>query len=321
MNQRLKNFAHKISSTIDARAWRSICRNAATQQKVSSTTYGAFVYSGSTNLGDDFQTIAARCHIPSENVLPVDRENLNSFYSEQKVKVLFNGWFTHRTDNWPPSNSIEPVFLGFHAARKEIVNERHAAYFKSIQPIGCRDHNTVSMLRDIGVAAFFSGCPTLTLPPSRRPRSGEILVVDAHLPNPDGHTSDTTKLLSKVVPQSVLGRAVFLTQNVSRKLGHRHGKKLQLAYNRLERYSCAQLVITNRLHVALPCLAYSTPCLFLHCNPENDARLNSYYQLLNFVSNSDSNVTGSLEQLSAMPLPRFAGELKSQIKQRLAATS
>ena len=40
----------------------------------------------------------------------------------------------------------------------------------------------------------------------------------------------------------------------------------------LNTYKHAKLVITSRIHCALPCLAYGTPFVFLHSNMANDCR-------------------------------------------------
>jgi hypothetical protein len=49
----------------------------------------------------------------------------------------------------------------------------------------------------------------------------------------------------------------------------------QRALERLKLYSEASLVITSRLHCALPCVAFGTPVLFLHRNMKSDCRFDS----------------------------------------------
>ena len=66
-----------------------------------------------SNIGDNIQSIA------SERFLPVidkrfNRDALNQVQEEEKFLLIMNGWYTHMPENWPPSESIIPVFIGFH---------------------------------------------------------------------------------------------------------------------------------------------------------------------------------------------------------------
>ena len=45
---------------------------------------------------------------------------------------------------------------------------------------------------------------------------------------------------------------------------------------RLDEICGSELVITNRIHVALPCLAMGVPVIFLHESPNADPRLASF---------------------------------------------
>ena len=83
--------------------------------------YASLMYSTS-NIGDNFQTIAAEQHLPVINK-KVNRDNLNQVVESDRFVLIMNGWYTHIPENWPPSESIIPVFIGFHIAENNRVQE------------------------------------------------------------------------------------------------------------------------------------------------------------------------------------------------------
>ena len=129
------------------------------------------VYSGTntdesskTNIGDYVQALASLQFLPQLDGF-VDRETLNT-YNGEPCKVIMNGWFMHDCNNWPPSSSINPIFISFHlnvTAYKILEKKENIEYFQKYAPIGCRDTETVAILKRYGIDAFFSGCITLTL--------------------------------------------------------------------------------------------------------------------------------------------------------------
>ncbi len=237
-------------------------------------------YARSSNLGDDIQTLSVLKCLPSNvEVVPVDREDLASFSSTEPVKCIINGWFMDDPRQWPPSPSLRPLFIGFHAATDEVLCPTLAAYYRQFEPIGCRDHVTVERFRLLGVEAYFSGCPTLTLrrlPALRKP--GTVVVVDADRVTCDWHTSDTRSLLAEFLPLLGKAKVSYRTHRIPFWMGSWPALKLLLGLRRIRDYSCASLVITNRLHVALPCLALGTACAFLH-QDMSQGRIASYREM------------------------------------------
>lgn len=253
---------------------------------------GAIIYD-STNVGDEIQTLAQLTHLPETSgadVVPCHREYLNTISAPARLVLMMNGWFTHMGQNWPPSDKVNPVFVGFHASNPDLTKEWHADYYKQYEPIGCRDTATVRRLESIGVAAYFSGCPTLTLERPALERTDEILVVDAHVEHADVHIPDGTDLLRALVPSSVLDKAAYLTHRTQNYQHNWHGYKLNQAIRLLERYARAKLVVTSRLHCALPCLAFGTPCVFLNKALYADPRLTDYTTILRGYSSTCQKV-------------------------------
>jgi len=256
--------------------------------------YGLLKYE-TRNLGDEIQSLSARKFLPRVDIY-VDREHLNSIKSDEKIKLIMNGWFMHKPENWPPSQDIYPLFISFHISprcSKEMTSPKFIEYFKKYEPIGCRDYYTRALLRSKGVDAYFSGCLTLTLDRRTSKRSNEILIADLDekainaIP-PDILTEATIlthfshPLIRKLVKLAKGNKTVhafmkktklsypldrFVTRFSAKMLGR--GKKFKEAEKLLDRYARAKLVITSRLHCALPRVAFNAPVIFVHENLED----------------------------------------------------
>lgn len=130
------------------------------------------------NIGDYIQSVAARqfCENADEYV---QQEEADSYYPEdkRKIKLIMNGWFQWRAENWPPSEYIFPLLISMHISplkEKEILTKEGIEFLKKYSPVGCRDIGTKKMLERVEVPCYFSGCLTLTLgkkyfvPPDQR---------------------------------------------------------------------------------------------------------------------------------------------------------
>ena len=252
---------------------------------------GVLRYEESYNLGDEVQSLAASEILGIGNVgvfldrntgdvVALDRE----LGEDEKVNVIANGWYHHRYSKFPFPENVNPLFISFHVNTDDHKEDKRYAYLqdhtiiqptieanteylKKYEPIGCRDYHTVNLLKDRGIDAYFSGCLTLTLknPFFNYERTEEILVIDAHISVPD--------LFTEVVPQHVREKAVYISQALS--VHKSREEKFALARAHMNRLARAKLVITTRLHSALPCLAYGTPVVLL-CDNLEDSRLKTY---------------------------------------------
>ena len=214
------------------------------------------------NLGDNIQTIAVEQFLPHiDKRFPID--TINQIRENDKYLLVMNGWFTPKPQNWPPSESIVPIFFGFHIrndkhAQKLLLNERSINYFKCHEPIGCRDKETANMLSKKGIKSYYSKCLTLTFPKRElEPQSDKIFLVDINEDIP--------------IPKFIEQVATRITHTVphvySEELKFAMAKQLLNIYRKE-----ARLVITRRLHCALPCIAFGIPVVFLTDDP-NDYRI------------------------------------------------
>ena len=65
-----------------------------------------------------------------------------------------------------------------------------------------------------------------------------------------------------------------------------HYERFKIAKNLIYKYAKAKLVITSRIHCALPCLALNTPFIFV--NKDYSIRYDGLYELLNTVGINSS---------------------------------
>jgi len=221
--------------------------------------YASFKYRLSGNFGDNIQTLAAEQYLPC-----VDFRISRDFMAVDKVTeptvLIMNGWFSQSPETaFPPHENIRPVFFGFHISPGSISSMLTSAgieYLKQHEPIGCRDRTTCELLESKGINAFYSKCLTLTFPRRESdPKPGQVFIVDAQcIPVPRNLAKDAC-FMSHLIPNGLPDRAKEL-----------------LARAALESYrSSARLVITTKIHCAMPCIAMGIPVVFF--GDPNDRRL------------------------------------------------
>lgn len=207
----------------------------------------AQLYCLSGNIGDDFQGLAASALLPSAPTTFIDRDDIHRWQGDGPAVLIMNGWFSLNAEAWPPPASIHPVFVGFHVANRfKPIVERHADYLRRFQPIGVRDEATRRFLASIGIEAETTYCPTLTFPTrDSAPRDGRVFIVDAE---------------AIYIPPSLRKGAIKMTHMMPPLDA---GVTLPCARQLLKRYRDeASLVITTRLHAALPCIAMGIPVVY-----------------------------------------------------------
>ena len=248
------------------------------------------------NIGDEIQSVAAKrllLRLGEKSEVEIDREKLNSFTSDEKVNLICNGWFMEKPDCWPPSDSINPLFISMHIshefnATKLLTQEKYKEYYKKMGPIGCRDKHTYRLLQSHNIDSYFSGCMTLTLqnPYTDDQRTNEIVLADP-LFNiyPYSYRDDMAKHL---VPEE-FHKDIINTY-------HRRDGRIKDAKERvkdaedlLDIYARAKVVITSRIHVALPCLAFGTPVIFINAGYNSDKLSNRFEGLVGNMRSIDDS--------------------------------
>ena len=211
------------------------------------------------NLGDDIQSLAAKKLLPRVDG-GVTRERLRSPGAPGVISM--NGYFLGQCD-WPPSPDLQPFFFAFHVTPgsvAKVCSPEGIAYLKQHEPIGCRDQGTMHLLQKHGVKAFYSKCVTLTLPRrDKAPQNGRIYMVGL------------SKGAVAAVPKRIRRQAVLVDQAKLRLPDIRPSLKEELSQHLLDTYSkTAALVITSKIHCAMPCIAMGIPVVFLYDKSKQD---------------------------------------------------
>ena len=268
------------------------------------------------NIGDYIQSVAQEQFFDHIDCY-VEREDLDTFSSKEKVRVIMNGWFMRHPDKFPPSEWINPLFVSFHIVprnAKRMLTPQVVNYLKKYQPIGARDLGTCQLLRGYGIDSYFSGCLTLTLGLNYHSKEKDDIVyfVDPYYELGVGNQhGKVVRLLSALwfvikyrgkigkinksfkfefgIPlkcvskelgkklmiasfyhsystlfsDDVLFNAEYVTHKVKQSRFKDDGEKMDYARDLIKKYAKAKLVVTSRIHCALPCIGVETPVLFV----------------------------------------------------------
>ncbi|HUQ67150.1 MAG TPA: polysaccharide pyruvyl transferase family protein, partial [Flavitalea sp.] len=230
-----------------------------------------------------------------------------SEYNGNKLKLIMNGWFMHRSGNWPPSNHIIPLLTSFHLnsqVRDRLLSTESIKWFSRHGPVGCRDIYTFDLLSNAGVDAYISGCLTSTFQNNFNYRTNDIYFADVLFRVPGWSTSARTpreflkaifsgdvikmnqrnRLLRELFDKDTLRHAKWISHYHPAR--HSEKERFSVAEDFLKKYATAKLVVTSRLHCALPCLAFGTPVIFIHFGFRNEydsCRLKGVTDLFNTI--------------------------------------
>jgi hypothetical protein len=243
---------------------------------------------GLVNIGDHVQSCAAEQFLPKVDFF-VERDALDNTEYE-KAKIIMNGWFTDSPEKWPPNSNLIPLFVSFHLQPKSaniiLSKKENVEYLKKHSPIGCRDYKTLDILQSFGIDSYFSFCMTTTLDEKYKAenKTENIYLVDPLYNYDIGMLKRVNfveliknfpfkklyKLkdyfkpkieLSDFVPKEIIDRGISIKHYVNAKKTNE--ELYGIAKDLIKKYASAKLVITSRIHCALPCLALNTPVLFV----------------------------------------------------------
>jgi hypothetical protein len=227
------------------------------------------------NIGDPIQSLAIeniyRKMEGDRNILLINRDDI-SIYSGEPCCLVMQAWFGHYADTFPLpwSDKIKPIFIGFHLStindtREKFIAEKIHLKMKPFEPIGCRDRNTMRFLQKLGLEAYFSGCMTLTFDArNNAPKNGKIFVVDL--------TKKAMKRLPKKIKDIADTSITHFYYWDNYPVSWEGALELeQEARKILDRYRDeARLVVTSKIHVAMPCVALRIPVIFIHEDADNE---------------------------------------------------
>ena len=264
--------------------------------------FGLLVYRDSLNIGDDVQSYAAAQFLPQVDYF-LEREKMDTFKTKdnEPVAIIMNAWYMHRKWNFPPASSIYPNLVSMHITLETIshVKDFHPItlefldgvggdYMRTFAPVGARDTQTLGILEQKNIPAYFSGCLTLTLPkqkiiPEDKKDKKYICLVDLD----SAVQEKVLKIIEKSDLEVKIMSAVITKDKLKKKKHWESG--YQAKKDEIEKYLTvyqnAACVVTSRLHVSFPCLAMETPVLTVF-SPKSP-RFAGLSEFLNMVSVAD----------------------------------
>lgn len=222
--------------------------------------YANFVFTGreTHNLGDNLQLMAIGnlyefMDVHEEDIVKIPYNELASWEAESGEKVILPISFPfleYKSNGLSGmfSTGIVPVFLGL-TLLNDTISAKDMLFLKEHEPIGCRDEYTYNNLKRAGIHAWLNGCMTLTMfqrnsEESLHDRSGVFII-------------DVCDELRDYIPQSIQDGATNLSHIVTLKNGETIQDYVMGRYRMY--YNEARLIITSRLHCAIPCIAMGIP--------------------------------------------------------------
>jgi len=270
------------------------------------TKYALFTYK-TNNVGDDIQSLAAKRFLPQVDYY-INRDYLNDFTPDtnDEIKCIMNGWYTHRPNNFPWTLSqanplITSIYVVDHV-KNTFSSKANVDFFKKHEPIGARSIDTKYFFDSLGIQSYFSGCMTLTLKadPSIQKRNFIIAL----------NVSDSVfnKLKKDSYCPVIRLNAEVMHQylNIS--------QRFKIAQYYLYLYQSAKCVVTTKLHGTLPCLALGTPVLNISLPGFDDSRFTSLRELAHNMTEEEF-LNGKYDINNPLPNPDTYLEYRNNLEQ------
>ena len=217
-----------------------------------------FDQSGRLTIGDNIQLLAVQnlyeyMGIEYADVVRINYYDLASYNGEYVILPISFPLFGYHYDvnitQFSPR--IIPVFLGVSFLSSDF-SKADLNYLRMHAPIGCRDEYTLNNLRRNNVPAYLGGCLTATFPQRTNEQSSKSKKI---------FCIDVEESFKKFIPKSLLDQCEFVSHTY-------YATELKedpeiLARRVYDRYiNEAKLIITTRLHGALPGIAAGIPVIF-----------------------------------------------------------
>lgn len=119
------------------------------------------------NIGDYIQSVASsQFCTPFDEFIEQEEAFIYQSQNGKRTRLIMNGWFQWRAENWPPSEDVYPLLVSMHISplrEEQLLCPKGVEFLKKYSPVGCRDYYTMRLLQARGVPAYFSACVTFTL--------------------------------------------------------------------------------------------------------------------------------------------------------------
>jgi hypothetical protein len=205
-------------------------------------------------------------------------------------------------------------------------------YFRKYSPIGCRDYWTKKILQQYKIPCYFSGCLTLVLGSKykREYNSKRIYFVDppiglsfklnkitsciklvSYIPETILHLYKIIRIhknqkksifhailfyhiYRKMFSDEILLNCEFISHIINRETLPHDNERFEYAESLVKKYANALLVVTSRIHCALPCIGLETPVIFI-ARDLHDKRLGGIKELFRIIRYSSGKLINDFD--------------------------
>ncbi|GBG31307.1 Hypothetical Protein FCC1311_075302 [Hondaea fermentalgiana] len=211
------------------------------------------------NAGDEMQVFGGSQFFP----YVTDFIERDKHLPESRGHIVLNAWWGYDIPWLSDLETVNPIAVSMHvsgAAQKMV--QKNIDWFKSYNArygaIGARDTATHAFFQRIGIRSYFSACMTLTIDVGSRHNPSRFGVVRSTIYNIDargGPYPPGAKDPIKRLPQGIQPLKTIWPFRVKR-YEYAYGLATQYAEN-------AKVVITSRIHSALPANAQGASVIFV----------------------------------------------------------
>lgn len=253
------------------------------------------------------------------------------------------------------------------SAKDSFITTESLEYLRKHQPIGCRDIQTQILLSENGIDSYFSGCMTLTLGENFHDEEKNeivyfvdpyfpyrvdilsimknsvytlfhlrpILKIAKNYPHPRKGWIKMIKvgafyrIYKKKFDDKLLQNAKYITQQsyYYNENFNSNEDLLEEAERLVNNYAKAKLVVTSRIHCALPCLGLETPVIYVNnaqAKQRSTCRLDGLRELFNVITldnerfidcfSTDTIISSSTSVNNSKEWQKLARDLVSRCK-------
>lgn len=218
------------------------------------------------NIGDDVQSLSlSQPHLLGKPDLWIDRDQFADYANAGEVDLVANGFFLCASRSgklaFPPPPNIRTRYVALCASN--IPNSAETiAHFRASGPVGCRDLHSVKWCQNRGLEHYFASCPSCLLERDFDAPGKSVAPYD-----PDGPIVLVDVNPKDLPPFGISNRPFLCLTNRVRPGDHRGAEaRFAALRRRLRVLRSASLVITNRLHVAMPCIGMGVPVVMVEAD-------------------------------------------------------
>ena len=262
------------------------------------------------NYGDNIQTIALDGIVeelfPKEQIVDINIYDMPNYDGEYVLLPLnCNLWTCDENYFLPASDKIIPVFIAV-SFQIPPTSTKAIDYLKKWEPIGCRDFETLDMMRKLEIRAYLNGCTTLTLPKRiSEPEKKKVFLVGVS-------ESLRGQILHKIGDDNVeIVNQLEIYENDTLGSSSVTDQKTRQIYQRYR--DEATLIVTSKLHCASPCIAMGIPVIVIR--EKKSCRFEWINKLIPIYSHEDIDIINwQPDVIEAEPLKK---KMRALISKRI----